>query len=238
MDTRQYSSFGQNVLRKEIHRECRDAYAEAAKTEIERCLQWANNMPDLWELYQTRSMVCVKEMLNLVCLRSFTSERNLFSSPRLRKLYLTIPTDTRADGRLVLEALKVVGKGLALLPDASSWLPARFPAWMHNGSQQCRRNLSRARSALLRMTSNPEISGHGAWQRTDRLLDTSSDLQNIVTSVIKDCEALPDNIFDRDFLLELWTKRNKNLVEKHMLLALLVSFGLFHKEFMPLPLEP
>ncbi|MDX9787092.1 MAG: asparagine synthase-related protein [Desulfobacterales bacterium] len=238
MDTRQDNFLGYNVLRKEIHRECRDAYVEAASKEIEKCIRWANNLPDLWELYQTRSMVRVKEMLNLVCFRSFTSERNLFSSPRLRKLYLTIPSDTRAGGRLVLEALKIVGKGLASLPDASSWLPARFPGWMHNGALQCRGNLSRARGALLRISSSREVSGHGAWQRTDRLLDTSSDLQQIITNVIEDNEALPDSIFDRDVLIELWTKRTKNSAEKHMMLALLVSFGLFHNELISQSLEP
>jgi len=231
MDARNHSSLGVNVLRPEIRDECRDAYVGAASNEIDNCLQWTDNLPDLWELYQTRSMIRTQEMMNLVCLRTFTSERNIFSSPRLRKLYLTIPTEMRASGRLVTEALKIVGKGLAWLPDASSWLPAILPSQMHSAALQCRGHLSRVRGAILSKASSRNVSGHGAWQRLDRLFDTNEALGHIITTVIEDNEALPDDIFDRDFLRKLWAERSIRPALIHEDLGLLISFGLFYKNW-------
>jgi asparagine synthetase B (glutamine-hydrolysing) len=231
MDSRKQSYLGENVLRPEIRQDCRDAYERAVSNEIDNCLQWTDTLPDLWELYHTRSMVRVKEMMNLVCLRTFTSERNIFSSPRLRKLYLTIPPEMRASGRLVTEALKIVGNGLAWLPDASSWLPAIFPLQLHSAALQCRGHLSRARGAFLSKASSSNVSGHGAWQRLDRLFDTNEDVKNIITTVIEDNEALPDNIFDYDFLHKLWADKSIKPSSIHKDLELLISFGLFYKNW-------
>ncbi len=217
------------VLQPDVKQACQEAYRAAAVAEIRRIRQWAKTVPDLWELFWTRSMVRVPEALNLVCLRPATSERNLFSSPRLRKLSLTIPADQRASGQIVREVVRQVGKGLAWLPDAGSWLPIRFPKWTHDAALAARAPVARARGWLLSLRGSRSISGQCAWTRFDRLMAVNHRLRTIIEGVIEDEAALPDEIFDRPAMRQIYRRHVDGVADHSTQLGLLTTFGLFHR---------
>jgi asparagine synthetase B (glutamine-hydrolysing) len=220
----------QPILNPDFSTECKREFAELAGTDIARISQWASTTPDLWELFWSRNMAGVPEVLNLVCLREFTSERNIFSSPRLRKLSLTIPPEVRASGDIVRAALRIVGKGLATLPDSSSMLPPALPYGFHKAALKLRSHLGAIRRRILTAKGSSEISGQCAWSRLDRLLVVDDATRSLLLQLIDDDRALPSSLFDKGKIKSLAERHLQGHADHYIQLMLLMTFGINHSK--------
>ena len=200
-----------------------------------RVRNWASLAPDLWELFSFGSMHRNNYFAHLTCLRDATSERNLLSSARVWRLYLTVPCYRGLAGHaaIVPTALRLLGKRLAWIQDSRSWLPVCFPRWSHVAVQKVR---SRAtvpiRSAILRLTGSKSIAGHGSWPWFDRLLQVDSKIVTVMKALIEDDFALPDSMFDRAAVRGLWRSHVDGISDNTDQLCLLANFGLFRRQIL------
>ena len=221
------------VLQPAFVREAEEAVREVIAERYRRIRRWASFTPDLWELYSFDSQYRNNSFANLACLRRATSERNLLSSPRVFRLYQTIPCVMRtADAsEIVPQCLAIVGKRLSWLPDSNSWLPVKFPHWTHDAAIWARIHVAaRIRSTLLSLAGSRSISGHCGWTRFDRLLRIDPTIHDVMQRLVDDEAALPDWIFDRAAVKGLWQRHLEGSANHADQLYLLASFGVFFRQ--------
>ena len=225
-----YAKDTAGILKNGVREDCREQFHAAIRAVLARLGPFVSDIPEMWELFWTGDMVRVSEFLNLVCLRGFTSERNVLSSPRMRRFALTVPCEMRSDDALVLEGLRMVGKGLRWISVANSWLPACFPEALHKSALRCRNHARRARSAMLRFRKSDDISSFAGWPRYDRMLVVNQGMRETVENLINDDKALPEDIFDRAALRQMWREHLDGKVDHQHDLVSLMTFGIFHRD--------
>ncbi len=222
------------IFNDDVSRECKNEFQNIAREDIEKIAPMCDSIPDLWELFWSRSLACVPEALNLVCLRDFTSERNVFSSPRLRKLSLTIPANTRASGNIMRQALKQVGKGLSSIPDSSSMLPPLLPNELHKTALKVRARLGAIRGKFLAAKKSNDTTTQCAWARFDRLIAVNDRTRSLLLDIINDDNALPSRIFDKEKIHMMAEKHIKLEADYGTQLILLMTFGIYHRKIVHL----
>lgn len=224
----------QRIFETAFESKCRDEFREVARRDLERIIPYCENLPDLWELFWDRSIGGEPGALNLVSLRDFTSERNAFSTRRLRALSLQVPPHVRASGRVIRQALKLAGKGLVSLPDSSTMLPPLVPQGLHRTASKARARLSALRGRVLRARKSRDVATQSAWTRIDRLITVNDRVRSMLLDLIDDDAALPPHMLDKAKIRAMVKKHLDGEGDYSAQLALLMTFGLYHRKIMPL----
>lgn len=230
---RNFTPYLRPILQPKFLRECEDAVRAVIAERYRQLRQWASFAPDLWELYSFDSMYRNNCFANLTGLRRGASERNLFSSPRIYRLYLTIPCYQRtpATHHIVPKAIQLAGKGLSWLPDSNTWLPVCSPRWAHEAMVMLRvKVVSRIRGLFLSRRQSKSISGQSAWSRFDRLMTIDDTIRSTMARLVEDESAFPDDMFDRPAIRKLWNAQLDGTADFSTQLYLLASFGIFHRQ--------
>jgi hypothetical protein len=219
------------ILRPEALRICEAAYRQAAREDVALVKQWAGTIPDLWDLFWVRGVYQAPELPNLTCLRSFVSERNIFSTRCLHEFYLTLPASQRRGRRLIKEALALSGKGVVGIPHSDTWLPLSYPEWMHHLSHRAREVIARARRIYLARRGSSNTGASSSWPNIGRLWSTNAHLRALMEELIRDTEVLPNSFIDRQIVKTLWADQLNGSRDYTILLNPLISMYIYLKNF-------
>ena len=220
------------VLKQNFLKTSEEAYREAVGEKYAQISNWASFAPDLWMLFTLDNFHRSKSFANLVSLRTLVSERNLFSSPRIWQLFISIPCYkvVQRPNAIISEALRLIGKKLAWIPDANSWLPVRAPNWAHNSTLSVRRKVAYVRNKLLSARANGTIAGSSGWTRFDRLLRVSKILREKMEMLISDQDAFSEDIFNLKAIQVLWRDHLEGRSDHANQLYQLASFANFRRQ--------
>lgn len=232
METPEPSADAVSLLKAGARQECEQAYRQVAREVIARVSSWADSVPDMWELFWSHSLTRVVQALNLASLREFSSDRSAFGGRRIQKLYLSVPPQQRAQGAIIRKALRHVGKGLTMIPDANTWLPAGLPLWMHAFSRHARRRIAQVRHFILNRSKSRNYISRCSWPHFGLLWFASETMRNTMDKLVADESAFPDAFFDRDAIRQVWEMHRSGQRSLGSTLDVLVTFGIFHRNTM------
>jgi hypothetical protein len=219
------------VLQPRFQKACEEAFRAAVEEKYRQIRNWASFAPDLWSLFSFDSMHRNNSFSNLTSLRFFTSERNLFHSSRIWKLFLTVPCYKiiRMPDAVIINAIKAAKKSLLWIPNANSWLPARFPQSVHLIALSARSKIATVRNNILNIVGSTSIAGSGGWTRFDRLLRLSPILREKMECLVCDPAAFPEEMFDRRAVGKLWQEHLNGVSDHANQLYQLACFGEFRR---------
>ena len=180
-----------------------DAFQAAAEGVVDTVMPFADELPDLWELFWCGALTTVRHAANLACLRDFTAERNAFSDRRIHELYLSLPPRLRASGEVVRRAMSHSSRELNWLPDSNTWLPMAFPTWLHSSASAARQVVAGARRAHLGARRSPDYRSRGSWPHYGILLATNPTMRGHVERVLA-AEWPTDDLLDRQSIRKCW----------------------------------
>lgn len=200
-----------SILKDEIKRDAYESFYQAVKTKCEEIDGYSDNILDLHELFWICNFHTISEALNLTCLRGFTSERNVTFSSHMISLYLSIPLSQRnTNGAIVREALNMTNNKVSSIPNANTWLPAKWPIWAHDLSQIFRKHVAHARQSYLRIIKSNSAVSQSSWPHISRMWATNSHMQKSFDDAMDNIDPMLSHLIDMDYIIALWNRMKSN----------------------------
>lgn len=164
-------------------------------------------------------------------IRSVAPERSISMDNKLHELMCTIPAGYRRNGRLSLEALKILNRELVVIPNANTMLPAQAPYWCHKTVKWIRPRLGRARQRFNRKFGITGAVLASSWTDLRLLAATDPDWTSFIGAILGDPAALPGELFDTARVQDTWRRYRAGELRLGFAINSLVTFGIIHKHF-------
>lgn len=228
VDASQWKAVNQleEVMRHEIFEECRKAYQQALRAELEQVIPISACAVDAWEMLQFRTLYRKLTYPNIDCLRKMVATRNVILDNKFYDLYFRIPASLRRTGNVVRWALWQRKKILALLPDSNSRIPTFLPKAFHKAANRGQNKISNIRRWWCRRTGSKQHRSHGSWSRFDRLWAHHPQMVTVMDELVQNPTATLEQIFCIDSVDEIWKRHRDGSGNYEELLNVIAGLGL------------
>lgn len=204
---------------------CREAFFGESMRVLENEVKYCTILPDLWQQFWGRNLARATALMNLVSLRGFTRERNVFTTVGMRRFHQTVPASLRRSGRLPVLALRAGGfSDLLAIPDANTWLPYTVPHILHKASAQARRSIASARKKTRATQQNTDYKSRGSWPRNGRLWLHSTQMSNLMDEFVGG-DVFEGRFFNRSALRRCWTEHIEGTGDHSAALDFMATYG-------------
>jgi hypothetical protein len=216
---------GVNLLHPDYASHCRASFLEAAQNELEDAVRYCSRLPDLWQLFWNRNLARATALMNLVSLRGFTQERNVFTTVGMRRFYQTLPLSVRRSGQLPVHALRAGGyRNLLSIPDANTWLPYTAPAPAHRASALARKTIASARKKIRARAKQSDFKSNCSWPHNGRFWLSSGYMAELMQGFV-DGFVFKAGCFDPDTVVKCWTDHIEGVGDYSGELDFMATFG-------------
>lgn len=158
-----------------------------------------DNPYNAWDAYVLACLGRHYAYSDFVAMESVIAHRAVSFDPEVFDLYLSMPPQWRASGRIARAAMAALGPDLMALPDANSGFPARYPFPAEAALVFARAGLRRAGVLSRPVVPDPTMS-HGSWPNFPELLRRDPGFVARLSS-LRECAAMLDTgLFSREGL--------------------------------------
>jgi len=201
------------------------ATVDCACEEIAEC---AEDMLDRYELFWVRNFYTMPACLNLICLRDFTSERNVTFSNAMLALYLSIPLSQRnTKGALIRKAIAHASPKVASIVDANTWLPASWHPYIHQLSARSRQRIARLRQVYLRWSGSRNAKSRGSWPHVARMWATNKQMISEMDALVARPDPRLEEYLDFTYISQHWADLKAGKPSDTSVESVVATIGLF-----------
>lgn len=210
------------VLRPELHRAWEERTVEAMATV--RAAADVDNAYDAWDAFILHSLGRHYAYSDFVAMENYAPHRPLTFDTEVYDLYLSMPPEWRARGRIAQDAMCLLGPELMELPDNNSGIRASRPF-----PQQIALILARAVARRLGLAARPQLPDPcmtaGSWPDYVQLYRRHPAMRAKVEALASAPALLDTNLFDAKGVARAvdahlsGTKNNKRLIAQLLTLA-------------------
>ncbi len=187
---------------------------------------------NVWDYFVLHSLYKHFTYLNFLCVRAYINDRTVIFDNDLFDLYLSMPPELRAGGKVYRKALGRIGLDLFEIPNANTGLRADMPLiqeWLLTIGIKSMREL---RSLVCSNTTDSNLS-NGSWPNKSELIRNNDKMRQIIYKTIRDEECIDPDLFDIDSIEMILNRHLSGEKDSVDLLFLLVTYGRWYKRYGP-----
>ena len=163
--------------------------------------------------------------------RSFASEKCLSMDNELHDLMLSMPAKIRKSGELSPAATRRLAPRLARVQNANTLLPTSAPGWCHKAVKRVRPKIGTLRRRFNYAFGITGGAMSSSWSDCRLLAAKDGGWIDYIEARLFDPEGLPDTIFDRRAVQQLWRDFRGGNFALGFSLDSLLTFALVHKHY-------
>ena len=166
--------------------------------------------------------------LNELCIRPYMDERLIVFDNQLLDFYLNMPPELRFDQRIYRKAISQLNPRIGEIPNANTGLPPTISEYIEWVIKIANRTFNKIHPPKL---PHPTFTQR-SWPNMAELIRHNEKLKQRILNIIRDEDCISPTIFNKNFLLNLYSKHLSRQADYTEFLFLILTFGTwFRKNF-------